>query len=171
MRIKSIIAGLLIVMLGITTVSAQQHQKHDKKGTPERFYKPGSEKFRAMKIAYLTEKLDLTPAEAEKFWPVYNEFQTKKEVIFKELKTLKRANKQEDKEVSDAEIEKMLNQRIITKQKELDLEKEYLAKFKSVLPISKVGKFYKAEEGFKRDLLRKMRDTPPPPTPPTNKKQ
>lgn len=166
MRLKSIIAAILITMLGITTASAQHHKKHDNKDTSERFHKPDSEKFKAMKIAYITEKLDLTPTEAEKFWPVYNEFQAKKEVIFKELKTLKRANKQEDEDVSDAEIEKMLNQRIITKQKELDLEKEYLTKFKSVLPIKKVGKFYKAEEGFKRELLRKMRDTPPPPAPP-----
>ncbi|MCB9359765.1 MAG: hypothetical protein H6587_10895 [Flavobacteriales bacterium] len=161
MKIRTIIAGLLIVMLGTTTVSAQQHKKHDKKGAPECFYKPDSEKLKAMKIAYLTEKLDLTPAEAEKFWPVYNEFQTKKEVIFKELKTLKRATKQ-DEDVSDAKIEEILNKRIETKQKELNLEKEYLAKFKSVLPIQKVGEFYKAEENFKRELLRKMRDTPPP---------
>jgi hypothetical protein len=166
MKTTKIVAVFLTIMLGITTASAQQHQKHDKKDAPERFYKPGSEKFKAMKVAYITEKLNLTSAEAEKFWPVYNEFQTKKEAVFKELKTLKRANKQEDKEVSDTEIEKMLNQRIITKQKELDLEKEYLAKFKSVLPIRKVGEFYKAEESFKRELLRKMRDTPPPPAPP-----
>lgn len=71
--------------------------------------------------------------------------------------------------LSDAEIEKMLNDRIQLKQDELDLEKEYLAKFKTVLPMKKVGELYKAEESFKRELLRKIKNTPSPtsPTPPT----
>lgn len=162
MTTTKIIAAFLIVMLGVTTASAQQQPKHDRKGQPEKFYKPGSEKFKAMKVAHITEKLNLTSAEAEKFWPIYNEYQAKKEVIYKELKTLKRATK-DDKEVSDAEIETMLNKRIEAKQNDANLEKEYLAKFKTALPIRKVGEFYKAEESFKRELLRKMRDTPPPP--------
>ncbi len=35
------------------------------------------DKFRADKVAFLTTRMDLTPAEAEKFWPVYNEFDSK----------------------------------------------------------------------------------------------
>lgn len=168
MTTTKIVTAFLIIMLGITTATAQEHPKHDKKGHTERFYKPGSEKFKAMKVAHITEKLNLSPSEAEKFWPVYNEYQTKKETIYKELKTLKRATK-DDKEISDTEIETMLNKRVDAKQSEANLEKEYLIKFKTVLPIRKVGAFYKAEESFKRELLKKMRDTPPPPAPPLNK--
>ena len=36
------------------------------------------EKFKAEKIAYITNALSLTPKEAEVFWPVYNEFEGKK---------------------------------------------------------------------------------------------
>jgi hypothetical protein len=32
------------------------------------------EKIQALKIAFITQKLKLTPAEAEKFWPVYNQY-------------------------------------------------------------------------------------------------
>tara|TARA_R110001592_G_scaffold95324_2_gene274710 strand:- start:9388 stop:9906 length:519 start_codon:yes stop_codon:yes gene_type:complete len=164
MKTRKIIAVLIFVIIGITTASAQHHSKHDQKSKPERFYKPGSEKFKTMKIAYITEKLDLSSSEAEKFWPIYNEYQTKKGVVFKELKTLKRATKDE-KEVTDSEIETILNKRIEAQQKEVDLEKEYLIKFKSVITARKVNELYKAEESFKRELLRKMRDTPPPPAP------
>lgn len=124
---------------------------------PNRPHRPDPEKFKEMKIAYITEKLSLTEAEAQTFWPVYNEFQSKKENIYKELKSLRKESKKEDG-ISDQEIEQLLNQRIIAKQKDLDIEKEYLEKFKKVLPIKKVGQFYKAEEGFKRDLLRKMKE-------------
>ena len=38
--------------------------------------KPNREKIKAMKVGFITEKLDLTTAEAQKFWPVYNEFES-----------------------------------------------------------------------------------------------
>jgi len=34
------------------------------------------DKIETMHIAYLSEKLNLTSGEAEKFWPVYNEYKT-----------------------------------------------------------------------------------------------
>ena len=39
------------------------------------------EKFRSMKIAFFTEKLELTPGEAEIFWPAYNEYEKEKREI------------------------------------------------------------------------------------------
>src|SRR5690606_28771359 len=114
-------------------------------------HKPDREHFKTMKIAYLTEKLSLTPEEAEKFWPVYNEYTEKKTSIHKEFRQDKK-EAMADNELTDAEAEKAINERIIVKQKELDLEKEYLAKFKAVLPVKKVGLLYHAEENFKKDL-------------------
>ena len=32
---------------------------------------------KALKTAHITDQLDLTSAEAEKFWPIYNEFDAK----------------------------------------------------------------------------------------------
>lgn len=161
---ENLIALLLIGALSVTTVLAQQHRSHDKTNQPERIHKPGSDKFKAMKIAYLTDKLSLTPEEAQQFWPIYNEFESKKKADRKEFRDDK---KDMDKEIelSDADIEKRLNERLQLKQDELNLEKEYLAKFKTVLPMKKVGELYKAEESFKRDLLRKMKNTPPPAPP------
>jgi len=164
MKTRHVIALLLIGTLSVTTVFAQQ-QKPNKPNRPEGTHKPNPEKFKAMKVAYLTEKMALTTAEAEKFWPIYNEYESKKKAERKEFRDDKK-ELAEKTELSDAEIEKMLNERIQLKQDELNLEKEYLAKFKTVLPMKKVGELYKAEESFKRDLLRKMKNTPPP-APPT----
>ena len=61
-------------------------------------------------------------------------------------------------ELSDKEVEKLVDEEISERQKELDLQKEYHAKFKAVLPIKKVAKLYRAEDKFKRVLLNKLKD-------------
>ena len=60
--------------------------------------------------------------------------------------------------MTDAEVEEMVIQRFEFKQKELDLEKEYHEKYKQVLPTKKVAALYKAEQSFRRELLKKLRE-------------
>lgn len=140
-------------------------------GQPEKGEKPNKEKIKAMQIGYITEKLSLTSEEAQQFWPIYNEFDDKMEGIRKDMRTLNKEGVSID-EMSDAEVEKMVNSHTELRQKELDIQKEYHAKFKAVLPIKKVAKLYKADQDFKRDLLQKIKDhkggkpegkRPPPP--------
>ena len=114
-----------------------------------------SEKIKAMKVEFITAKLELTPAEAEKFWPVYNEFTDKMQTIAKKRRKKMQANK--DKELSDKEVNELIEFNFDTEQKMLDLKRDYDKKFKSILPVQKVGKLYQAEMQFKHELLRKMR--------------
>jgi hypothetical protein len=68
-------------------------------------------------------------------------------------------NAREDMDsMSDAEIEKTVDSEIAFRQAELDIIKKYHPQFKKVLPIRKVGRLYRAEEEFKRELLRKLQD-------------
>lgn len=126
-------------------------------GQPKKGNKPNQEKIKAMKIGFITEKLNLTTQEAQKFWPVYNEFENKMDKF--------RKQRREDHkkymsilEKNDAEIEKMVDNYIIIQQKELDVKKEYHAKFKTVLPIKKVAQLYIANEQFKRELLKRIKN-------------
>jgi hypothetical protein len=125
--------------------------------SPQKQKKPNKEKIKAMKISFLTNKLDLTPEEAQQFWPIYNEYENKKEALRKEKRMDKRP-KGEDTKLSDDEIDQRMDNYFKIRQKELDLDKEYHAKFKTVIPIKKVGKLYLAQEEFKRELLRKIRN-------------
>lgn len=118
-----------------------------------------SEKIKAMKVEFITTKLELTPAEAEKFWPLYNEFTDKMQVIAKDRRKTMRANK--DKELTDKEVNELIQLNFDTDQKMLDLRRAYDVKFKKVLSIQKVGKLYQAEEQFKHELLRKMKGNGP----------
>ena len=119
--------------------------------------RPSKEKVKAMKVGYITNKLNLTTVEAQQFWPIYNEFDAKMDEIHKSIRNTHKKDVTID-EMSDAEVEKMVNSHNDLRQKELNIQKEYHIKFKTVLTIKKVAKLYKADQDFKRDLLKKIRD-------------
>ena len=142
-----LIASTLFVASQIGFAQPNQAKKGDRK-----------EKIEAMKVAYITDKLDLTPKEAQQFWPVFNEFDDK-------LKDLRQGRKKDTKDgmdnldqLSDKEVETLIDSEIGYRQRELDLLKEYHAKFKAVLPARKVAKLYRAQEDFKRELLKKIQE-------------
>ncbi len=119
------------------------------------------ENIESMKIGFLTKKLNLTPEEAQKFWPIYNQYQDKMDDLRKKRRQDNREAKQNFDELSDKEVEQAVDNEILFRQKELEIQKEYHSKFKAVLPIKKVAKLYQAEEQFKRVLLDKLKDKPP----------
>ena len=151
------------ILLVITASAFGQKHKGDRKAHKERI--------QVMKVGYITEKLDLSTTEAQQFWPIYNEFDAKMEEIRRTLRKMRKAESAID-EMTDAAVEKMINDHNNARQKELDILYEYNLKFKTVLPIKKVAKLYKAEHGFKRELLKKLNSkkgeankphSPPPP--------
>lgn len=119
------------------------------------------EMIKSQKIAYITDQLKLTPPEAEKFWPVYNEFEAKRE----NLLILHKGSDLENINIdllSDKEVEKLADEEIALGQELLNLKKEYHEKFKTILPIRKVLKLYQAEREFQRVLLRRIKEQNPP---------
>ncbi|MBN8696377.1 MAG: hypothetical protein J0L87_07595 [Bacteroidetes bacterium] len=150
----------LIVLLTISTLSIAQ--PHGGMGTPPPNKKGNhaekKQNIEAMKIAFITQKLDLTPEEAQQFWPVYNQYNDKLQELRKKRKAEFKENKDNFETLSDKEVEQIVDSEITFKQKEIDLQKEYHAKYKAVLPIKKVAKLYHAEEQFKRVLLEKLKD-------------
>lgn len=112
------------------------------------------EKIIAARIAYITEKLNLTPAEAEKFWPIYNEFDEKRKEIRTEAKQVRQ---NPDPSRSAEENQKAaLAQQHEFRQKELNLEKDYSTRLLNVVSAQKVMSLPKAEKDFRTILLKKM---------------
>ena len=146
----------LIVMLLIQFGALAQPPHEGKESHQER-----RKKIQAMKVEFITTKLAMTPAEAQKFWPVYNEFNEKLHQLEKERRKATHASR--DIELSDKEMEALIQMNFDTDQKILDLKREYDLMFKKVLSIQKVGKLYMAEAEFKHELLRKMKRGGPPP--------
>ena len=113
----------------------------------------------SFKIAWITEKLDLSAEDAKIFWPIYNSYQT-------EIHNLRRlsaskliSNRKivEINELSDTEVQSLITSELDFKQRELNIEKKYNAKFRAALPIKTLAKFYRAQEAFKKELLNRYR--------------
>ena len=139
---------ILIVILFISNTSFSQDCPR---------YKENREKIESEKVSFITEKLDLTVKEAQKFWPIYNEFQKKRDAIFIEKRTLHKKLTKNTETLSDKEIIEGLNKVNALKLKEVQLEKEYTDKYLKVLPAKKVIMLHKTEMEFKRTLLHKLK--------------
>lgn len=114
------------------------------------------EKIKSYKVAFITQELELTPQEAQQFWPVYNEYDNKLSILRTTHKAEVAKKRQKLNSLSDDEINAFTDSQIAFEQKELELKKEYHTKFKQVLPAIKVAKLYWAEENFKRELIKRL---------------
>lgn len=117
---------LLIIITIFGTVSFTMAQKGN-----------GHEKIQALKVAFITQKLHLTPSEAEKFWPVYNQYDN-------EIMKL-RASKR-DGDVLDNE------------QKLLDIRKKYKPSFEKILGPIRLNDLYNAERDFRKVLIQRLKE-------------
>ena len=117
-----------------------------------------NDKVEAMKIAFLTNKLNLTAKEAQLFWPLYNEYSQKMDVLRRAKKSEYDEIKSKNSTPTDKEIESYMEEVFLTKQKELDLQKEYYNKYTKILSMKKVAQLYQAENQFKKELLRIIKD-------------
>ncbi len=95
------------------------------------------ERLEALKIAYITKRLDLSPEEAQKFWPIYNQYaeelkQARKEAI--------RNNK------SEIELDESL----------LNIRKKYSVQFGQAISPQKIDIFFKSEKEFGAFVQKEM---------------
>jgi hypothetical protein len=130
----------------------QPHQAR----TPEN-RKVFQQKVQAHRVAFFTEKLALTPTEAEKFWSLYNTYQNQRERLIDETvrKTRKPANTGERAEfdvshLSDAEAKQL----VANKAKQIELEMKLHNDLIKLFSPQRVLIFYDTERGFQRELLK-----------------
>jgi len=147
---KKIIITLLVSSLFLGMVSGQPDGKRERhKPTPEM-----RQKIEAYKITFFTEGLELTEGEAEQFFPIFNERERKMRALKKEY----RPNKRPDFDtMSEVEIQQMFDRHFEMRQRELDLDKEYVVKFIKILPPRKVFKIRHLEREFKHKIMNEFR--------------
>src|SRR5512133_1287019 len=80
---------MVIVLIALSVIPLWQSKAQNQQN-PNLNQNPNLDKLNAYKIAFFTRRLNLTSQEAEKFWPVYNEFQSKRNAIQTERQGLNR---------------------------------------------------------------------------------
>lgn len=118
------------------------------------------EKIDAMKIAFLTKELELTEEQAKTFWPIHNKYEEEKKALRKSIWGEVKKQDIVIGELSEEEAEKMINNYLLFKSKDLDLTKKYVAEFKKVLNTKQVAKLLVSEEKFKKMLMNQAKTMP-----------
>lgn len=135
---KKIFVTLLISLMG-TGVFAQGQAK---------------EKIESARIGFITERLELTPDQAERFWPLYNEYRTRNQDAAKKFRQYRAGV--DPNTASDEESKRMIEMELELKQTRLDLEKEYSKRMLDVISTQQVASLQEAERDFRGILLRRL---------------
>lgn len=144
--LKSIVL-MTFILLSCISVKAQE-EKSDKE-----------QEIKSQKIAFFTDKIGLTPSEAQVFWPIYNAYWDKKNAIIADRKEKMTYFAEHSENMSNTEMIKYADQYIHYEMELAELLDEYHNKFKEILPIDKVMKIYLADYEFKTYLLKKIRES------------
>lgn len=120
------------------------------------------EKIKAEKIAFLTSEMELSPEEAQIFWPIYNQAEKEK---WEALKNSREAFKALSAAVNDnkgeQEISKCLDTYLAASKVAGEIDTEYLSEYKKVLPAGKVARLYLGEEKFRKYQFQHMQGHKP----------
>lgn len=121
---------------------------------------PKKEKVKALKVAYLTNNLSLTTAEAEKFWPIYNAYDEKQfELRHEKMKMIKeKLDSESVDDLTDKQASAMIIQIEGVEDELYQNRKKFMASLKTVLSPVKILKLKKAEDDFNKTLLRQYKN-------------
>lgn len=100
----------------------------------------------AAKVAYITKQLQLSPSEAQKFFPIYNEYRREMRQISHE-KRGKNANFKRG-QVNELEFDSQI----------LACKKKYRERFATVIPAAKASRFFEIEREFRETLFKELKN-------------
>jgi len=129
----------LIFCLSITMLYAQRGDWKDK--------------MEAQKVSFITQELDLSPREAEQFWPIYNEHQDEKRALRQDRK-----RGREILSLSEEEALQELQDQLADEQALLNLKEKAVDKYLEILSAQKVLALERAEMKFKKEMLLRLRE-------------
>ena len=117
------------------------------------------EQIKALKTAFITTELELTSAEAEKFWPIYNTFEEKQfELRHEKIRSYQNRLEKDLATISEKEAEQLLIKIEAAEDELYQLRKKFNKDLCTVFSPKKVLLLKKYEDDFNRNLLRQMRE-------------
>lgn len=119
---------ILIILLGSFSLVKAQDADAAKR----------AEKIQALKAAFITQKLELTPKEAQEFWPVYGQYEDDMKKILDD-----RGNP---------------NDVLANEEKILNIRKKYRPEFEKVLGKPRMNKLFTTEKEFRNVLMNKLKN-------------
>ncbi len=135
---KKIFLSAILFVAFVFSAFAQKNQVNDTTN--------GRKKIKALYVAYITQELSLTEAEAQQFWPIHLGYEN------------------EVKEINEKKLPELEREEAV-----LGVKKKYKDRFTKVLGATRTDNFYKKDGEFRKKLLERLRERrkerggPPPP--------
>ncbi|WP_373072274.1 hypothetical protein [Zeaxanthinibacter enoshimensis] len=139
---KILYIGFFLLMLMTSTVFYGQN-------------KPDRSKLKALKVAFFTERLSLSAKEAEVFWPLYNEYEEKKEALRETEKSEIYERLKSAESIGESEAQKLLERYLELEEQQEELDKEYFSRIASTISARKTLMMFRAEYEFRRQLIKR----------------
>lgn len=147
-RILPILISLLILAVSADMLKAQSLDSNSK-GWQERL--------KSEKIAFLTDAMELTPSEAERFWPVYNKAEKERNESFRvALESYFALKNAVDNGKGEKEVSALLDKYIQSQKASNGIDEKYVDLYKKIISGEKVAKLYIAEEEFRRQQIHRL---------------
>lgn len=148
---KKVFYTMMAAMLAAVTSLSGQGQ-----GMGQGIGQSDNERLTAYKIAFFTQRLDLSPAEAEKFWPLYNDYSARRNKLQAERLTMMRYAAQNEANMSEQELSSTADKLARTFSDEANMVVSFNNDLKKVLPPAKVIRLFQIENQYKQQLLREL---------------
>ncbi|MFH1001468.1 MAG: hypothetical protein V1783_11600 [Bacteroidota bacterium] len=116
------------------------------------------ERYRSQKIAFITDKMQLSPSEAELFWPLYREMEEAKDKLAQEMRDFRSTFPKDEVEYTEEQASEFLNFMNKHSASMSKLILDYQKKFLKVISAKKLLLLHSAETGFRRHLLEEFRN-------------
>ena len=147
---KHTIATALLLLAATLTIAQPPDDPTEHMGEAAR------EKINALRVAFFTQTLDLSPDESKDFWPLYEEWKERERGIHKAF--MKKHPRREISNLDDRAAAALIADDLQKDEDLLQLKRDYLARMQRVLPTAKVAQIRVAEAKFRRQLLERLRD-------------
>ena len=135
---------LLILMLFVSINISAQHKNR--------------ERIKALKVSVITEQLDLSEKEAQKFWPVYNAHEKEtSEIRFKEVKEIRKEIKENIDTMTDEKANELLKRLNNAEIKMHQLRMDFANNLSDILSPKKIILLKIAEDDFKRKMIEELK--------------
>ena len=113
------------------------------------------EKLKALKVAFITERLDLTQEEAQEFWPIYNTYEDNERKL--RMDTFEERKDLDVETLSETEANELIDNFTKAENERHQLKQTFIEDIRKVLPAKKVILLKKAEDDFKRQMLEQFK--------------
>jgi len=134
---------LLLILILTLSISSFAQDKNRK------------ERIKALKIAFITERLELTETEAQKFWPIYNAFDAENQKLRRE--TVGKFRKADFDSMSESEAKNLVEVMMKTDAEKHELKQQFAKDLLKVLPAKKIILLKATEDAFNRRMMEQFK--------------